>query len=206
MSVTLTCIVEGHGEIDAVPITIRRIARQLDPGLVVRIHQPFRVPRNKLVKEGELERAVDLAARRAGGDGAVLIVLDSDDECPATLGPALLVRARRTRSDLPISVVLAKREFEAWFLAAAESLRGRRGLADDLESPADPESIRGAKEWLTARMEDGRRYVETLDQPALAAAFDLLHARRSDSFDKFFREVASVLEFLASRGPTPSLR
>src|SRR5215208_56835 len=104
MVVDLTCIVEGHGEIDAVPAAIRRIAQELDPGLVVRIHQPFRVPRNKLVKEGELERAVELAARRAGRDGAVFIVLDSDDECPAILGPALLARARRVRSDLPISV------------------------------------------------------------------------------------------------------
>jgi hypothetical protein len=199
MAVDLTCIVEGHGEIDAVPIAIRRIAQHLDPGLVVKIHQPFRVPRNKLVKEGELERAVELAARRAGKDGAVFIVLDSDDECPATLGPALLARARKVRSDLPVSVVLAKREFEAWFLAAAESLRGRRGLADDLDGPPDPESIRGAKEWLSGHMPKDRRYVETLDQPALAAYFDLVRARRADSFDKFFREVQKALTTLAAR-------
>lgn len=199
MPVDLTCIVEGHGEIGAVPVAIRRIAQQLDPGLAVKIHQPFRVPRNKLVKEGELERAVELAARRAGKNGAVFIILDSDDECPATLGPALLARARRVRSDLPISVVLAKREFEAWFLAAAESLRGRRGLADDLASPPDPEAIRGAKEWLSGHMAKGRHYVETLDQPALAAYFDLVGARRAASFDKFFREVQRALTMLAAR-------
>lgn len=194
MAVNLACIVEGHGEIEAVPVTIRRIAQLIDPGLVVNIHQPFRVPRTKLVKQGELERTVELAGRRAGRDGAVVIVLDSDDECPATLGPELLIRVKRTRSDLPVSVVLAKREFEAWFLAAAESLRGRRGLASNLESPSEPESIRGAKEWLTARMPTGRRYVETLDQPALAAVFDLERARRARSFDKFFRDVLNLLE------------
>lgn len=196
MAGDLACIVEGHGEVDAVPVTIRRIAHQVAPDLALKVLQPFRVPRTKLVKPGELERSVELAARRAGRNGAILIVLDSDDECPATLGPELLSRAQATRPDLPIRIVLAKREFEAWFLAAAESLRGRRGLASDLVAPSDPESIRGAKEWLTVRMATGRRYVETLDQSALAAAFDLEKARLASSFDKFFRDVLGLLEQL----------
>lgn len=198
MVIPLACIVEGDGEVEAVPIAIRRIAQEIDPSLSLKIHHPLRVPRTKLVKPGELERSVELAARRTGVGGAILVLLDSDDDCPATLGVELLGRAKRVRPDLPISVVLAKREFEAWFLAAAESLQGRRGLAETLESPSDPESIRGAKEWLTAHMVEGRKYVETLDQPALAAAFDLLRARRADSFDKFFRDVVAILGALTS--------
>ncbi len=103
------------------------------------------------------------------------------------------MRAREARSDLAIGVVLAKREFEAWFLAAADSLRGKRGLATNLTAPDDPEAIRGAKEWLTARMAPGRRYVETLDQSALAATFDLELARRAPSFDKLYRQVAALI-------------
>ena len=197
MALDLACIVEGHGEVEAIPVTIRRIANLIAPKMVLRILPPFRVPRNRLVKPGELERSVELAARRAGKDGAILIVLDVDDECPATLGPELLARARKSRPDLPIRVVLAKREFEAWFLASAESLRGRRGLASDLESPSDPEAIRGAKEWLTARMGPGQRYVETLDQSALAAVFDLERARRgAPSFDKLFRDILGLAKDL----------
>jgi Domain of unknown function (DUF4276) len=191
--VKLVCIVEGHGEVDAVPLLLRRLALAIRPGLSLQIEQPLRVSRNRLVKPRELERAVELAGRRAGPQGAVLLLLDSDDECPAHLAPSLLSRARETRSDLAIGVVLAKREFEAWFLAAAESLRGKRGLNPGLNAPDDPESIRGAKEWLTAHMEPGRRYVETLDQAALAAVFDLERARRASSFDKLYREVASFL-------------
>lgn len=189
----LACIVEGHGEVDAVPLLLRRVALAIRPDLSVHVEQPLRVSRNKLVKPGELERTVELAGRRVGPQGAVLLLLDSDDECPAHLAPALLSRARKTRSDLAIGVVLAKREFEAWFLAAAESLRGKRGLSPNLTAPEEPESIRGAKEWLTAHMEPGRKYVETLDQPALAAIFDLELARRASSFDKFYRDVASLL-------------
>ena len=76
-------------------------------------------------------------------------------------------------------------EFESWFLAGAESLRGRHGLANDLVPPQDPESIRGAKEWLSDRMESSRKYTEVLDQPALAALVDLEMARRKNQ--KSFR-------------------
>ena len=206
MVIPLACIVEGDGEVEAVPIVIRRIVQGIDPSLSLKIHHPLRVPRNKLVKPGELERSIELAARRVGMGGAIFVILDSDDDCPATLGPELLDRARKIRPDLSISVVLAKREFEAWFLAAAESLRGKRGLAENIESPSDPESIRGAKEWLTARMVEGRKYVETLDQPALVAAFDLLRARRANSFDKLFRDVVAILGNLTSHGVQPPLR
>ncbi len=190
---------EGHGELEAVPVLVRRIAGELHPGHPVRIAHPFRVPRTRLIKPGELERSVELAARRAGRGGGILIILDSDDECPAALGPELLQRAMAVRPDLPISLVLAKREFEAWFLAAAESLRGSRGLAGDLDPPEEPEMIRGAKEWLTARMTGSLHYRETLDQPALAAVFDLTAARRADSFDKLYRDVSRLLNTLVDR-------
>ena len=199
MTVTIACIVEGHGEIEAVPVVVRRIAREAVPDLALQISPPFRVPRSRLVKSSELERTVELAARRVGRAGGILIVLDSDDDCPALLASELLQRAQDVRSDIPIRVILAKREFEAWFLAAAESLRGRRGLAGDLESPSEPESVRGAKEWLTAHMTEGRRYVETLDQSALAAVFDLDRARQARSFDKFFRDVLGLLQDFVQR-------
>lgn len=193
MELRLACIVEGHGETEAVPVLVRRMVEIVAPGASVRISHPLRIPRSKLIQQGELERAVELAARQAGTDGGVLLLLDSDDDCPAEMGPELLARMRAVRADLRSSVVLACREFESWFLAAAESLRGRRGLAGDLASPADPEAIRGAKEWLSARMEGDGRYVETLDQAALAAVFDLQQARRAPSFERFFREMARLL-------------
>jgi len=93
LTVTLACIVEGHGDVQAVPVLIRRIAAALDAGLVLHILPPLRVPRFKLVKNGEIERSVELAARKTGGNGGVLVLIDSEDECPARLGPQLLQRA-----------------------------------------------------------------------------------------------------------------
>jgi len=98
---------------------------------------------------------------------------------------------------MEISVVLARKEYEAWFIAAAESLRGRCGLPSDLVSDPNPENIRGAKEWLSRHMPRNRRYAETTDQAALTSVFDMAAARQSaDSFDKCYREIERLLTVL----------
>ena len=196
--VKIAAIVEGHGECEAVPILIRRIARDIDPGFVPNVLQPLRVSVNKLLKEGEIERSITFTARKLQGRGGIIVIVDCDwdNGCPAKDGPALLKRAKTARNDLPISVILAKKEFEAWFLAAAESLRGKKGLPNDLEPPEDPESIRGAKEWLSDRMLPSKSYTETTDQPALTAEFDMNIARTADSFDKCYRDIRHMLETL----------
>jgi len=182
----IACIVEGHGEVEAVPILVRRIAETV--GVYPEVLHPMRVPASRLIKAGELERAVEFAARRCGPDGSILIVLDCDDDCPAEMGPQLLARAAPIRQHQRITVVLAKREYEAWFLASATSIAGRRGLPIDLTPPDDPEAIRDAKGWLADRMDEGA-YSETTDQAALTAVFDMATARCADSFDKCWREV-----------------
>lgn len=124
-------------------------------------------------------------------DAAVLILLDADDDCPAELGPALLSVARSVAlASVPVAVVVARAEYESWLLAGLEGLRGRRGVREEATAPVDPESVRGAKEYLQQQMEPGRYYSETVDQPALTQMLDLERARkRSPSFDKLWREV-----------------
>ena len=196
MTVQISCIVEGHGEVASVPILIRRVAGSLYPELEVVTPHPIRVSRSKVVQKNQLEQVVELAARNIRGQGAIFILLDSDDDCPAQLGPALLRRALQVRNDLPIAVVLAKHEFESWFLAAAESLQGQRGLRNNLLPPINLEGIRGAKEWLRQGLESGETYRETLDQPAFTARFDLDQARQADSFDKCYRDIVRLLDEL----------
>lgn len=193
---TIACIVEGHGEVEAVPILLRRLVAEIAPSQSIEIRRPIRITEGKIKRRPEeLGRYVQLAKTQVGLGGAILILADADDEegCPAELGPRLLKQAQAVRADASIVVVLAKREFESWFLAAAESLRGQRGFPTDLETPRDPEAIRGAKEWLSRCRTF--RYEETIDQPALAAVFDVHRAReRSPSFDKLWREVQGLLE------------
>jgi hypothetical protein len=194
--VKIAAIVEGHGECEAVPVLIRRIAREISPGFVPQILLPFRIPASRLVKEDELERTIAFVAKKLQGEGGIVVIVDCDEGCPAEEGPALLKRATAVRKDIPISIILAKREYEAWFLAAAVSLRGKRGLPDDLNPPADPESVRGAKEWLSDRMPSGMCYKATTDQPALTDLFDMQAARAAGSFDKCYRDIKQMLENL----------
>ena len=98
--------------------------------------------------------------------------------------------------------MLAKREFESWFLAAAESLQGKRGLKNNLQSPDNPEAIRGAKEWLKQRMENRETYRETIDQFELTKHFDLDQARHADSFDKCYRDIIRLLNELRKANDT----
>jgi hypothetical protein len=194
MPVRIGCVVEGLGEVASVPILIRRVAAQFAPELQIVIPHPIRLPRSRLLKVGELEKATEFAARSVEGQGGILVILDSDDDCPAELAPQLVARVHAARSDLPSAVVLAQREFEAWFLASAESIRGHRGLPDDLRAPSNPEGIRGAKEWLDDRMS----YAPTVDQSSLTATFDLNIARRAPSFDKCYREITRLMDLLRS--------
>jgi len=178
--VSIVSIVEGFAETESLPILLRRMGA--DPA------RPFRVKRNKVVKPGELERAVIQAMRDRVGATAVVVLLDADDDCPAQLAPALLARARSV-TPLPVSVVFAVRELEAWFLGSIESLRGHRGIAADASWNGDPETPRGAKGRVESMMID-RTYLDTDDQPALMAKLDIEAARlRCPSLDKLLRDL-----------------
>ncbi len=192
--VKIVAIVEGHGEVEAVPILLHRIAAAVAPTTEIDILPPIRVDRYGVLKPHELERAVELAARMVGTEGSILILLDADDDCPAELGPDLLERAGAARPDRAIRVVLAKAEYEAWFLAAATSIAGRHDIDEAAVPPADPEGIRNAKGWLTRQMPVGRSYRPTRHQAALTGYFDLDSARRAaPSLDKLWRDVSALL-------------
>lgn len=156
------------------------------------VARPFRVKRQRVIREGELERSILQAERSRTEASSLFIVLDADDDCPADLGSSLLQRAL-AQTNLAVRVVFPKVEIEAWILAAVDSLRGIRGIRDDADPPPNPEAIRDAKGALTRLMEDGRGYVATDDLPALVDAIDLsLAAARSPSFAKFCRDVTSL--------------
>jgi hypothetical protein len=151
-----------------------------------------------LLRSGKLERIVELAVRKLGGPGGVFVLLDCDDNCPATLGPCLLERVHRASRGFPVALVLAHREYEAWFLGAAPSIAGKRNLPNHLPPHPRPESVRGCKEWLSSQMPRGAAYNEVEDQPALTDEFNFDMARSAcPSFDKCHRELMDLLQRVA---------
>ncbi len=176
-------IVEGHGEVSAFPVLLRRLVVQAG-AWNVDVGRPIRKKRNQLVRETELKKAVRLALLQPDCS-AVLILFDGDDDCPAELGQAIQAWAESEAGDMPCEVVIAQREYEAWFLASIESMLGYRRIRADAQSHPNPEQPRGAKGQLEARMEAGATYLETTDQPALSERFSLAAAhQRCRSFRK----------------------
>lgn len=187
--IPIASIVEGDGEVSALPVLLRRLATEREPVVMVNPLQPIRVRRDKFLhKEEEFRRQLLLAAAKSGPEGWILIVLDADDDCPASLGREIYLRAQLHIPHRRLSVVLANREFEAWFLAAAQSLHGARGFSMPFNEQAKAEIPRDAKGWVREHMQGGT-YSEILDQPAFAARIDLQQAfNNSRSFRKLCKE------------------
>lgn len=189
-------IVEGPGDVSAVPLLLRRIAEALDI-FDLQVVRPIRCPRHRLVKGGEFERVLDLAVRKAGRDCQILVLIDANSDCPRVLAPILIERAQIARNDIRTNIVLAKMEYEAWFLGAIASLLDNPP-ASSRTPVLHPEDVRGAKERLSTLLNEP--YAEVVDQPSLTARFDMLEARRNcPSFDKCWRSVESILT--ASQDP-----
>jgi hypothetical protein len=190
--------VEGHGEDNSIRTLLWRVWTESLGGEYVEVLKPIRGKRFKLVDTAELGRALDLAALKlreeeSDDPSLVLVLLDAESELPCVLGPDLLSRARKLRSDVDISCVIANVEYETWFVAAAESLSGFLDLSEDARLPLNPEEARQGKGWIQRRIQRPK-YSETVDQPAMTKVMDLALCRqRSSSFDKLCRELEARL-------------
>jgi hypothetical protein len=189
-------VVEGHGEVIAVPMLLRRIWQELlaPPG-TLEVLKPLREKRMRMTRDENFGRFVELAlaklkSRDDCGESLVLVLLDRDPapEPPCAIAPKLIGIAARRAPHARISIVIANVEYETWFVAAADSLRAYLTVEEET-AVDDPEAERKGKAWVAKRFR-GTRYSETQDQPRLTAAMDLRMCRsKSPSFDKLCREI-----------------
>jgi hypothetical protein len=186
----LVCIVEGHGEVAAIPSLCVRILGYLGVESWIVDREPIRQPRSKLVdekaksprrlcNEDGLRRAVAIA--RARPADAVLVLCDADDDCPAIWGPDAL---KHLVTPIRGAAVMAQREYEAWLLA---SYTEEQRKAAKVRSP---ELSRDAKGELRKLIPG---YLPTVHQLAATRKLDISRVRaRSDSFDKLVRALDSL--------------
>ena len=209
MTLYVAPIVEGTTEEMCAKILLSRAWRQLirgDESATLAVLPPLIVKRDAFAKRNHsaMEESIELttaalqrALRRCPTDkGFILILIDAEEDCPATLGPELLMRAKLVRGDMDIACVLVKRELENWFKAAAASLSGVGGLPLDLEAASDAE-VGSGDAWLTAqkrRVDPKSVYKKPDDAVELAKAVDLVACRaNSPSFDKLCRDLEARL-------------
>lgn len=188
--IAVASIVEGDGEVAALPVLLRRLGVWRTPETMTRVLPPVRVYKDRFLnRSDEFSRHLQLAAAKCGESGWILILLDADDDCPSLKGAEILARARIIVPHRRVGVVLANREYEAWFIAAASSLHECRNFSSQAgDEQVDAELPRNAKGWLSKRM-GSHAYGEVTDQPAFSACMDLqLAFERSRSFRKLCSE------------------
>lgn len=184
------------------PVLLRRLCHDEARAWGVKIEKPHRRPRSQLVKQDTFRKAVRVAGLAPDTIG-ILVLFDADDDCPAELAPKLGRWAHDVADGRPCPIVMANREYEAWFLASIESLRGQSGIREDAASFPDPEDPRDAKGRLKRSMDRGASYSPTVDQAPLTARLDLASAYRGcRSFRKLVSAVGTLLQ---SAGVCPAV-
>ena len=163
----------------------------------VEVPEAIRRKRADFLDVSRLTLAIRLAKMEESCDG-ILVLFDADDDCPAEVGPRIQEEVSKVAGETPCAVVLASREYEAWFLASIESLHGKRGILPSAKSHSAPETPRDAKGQLTKRMSKNRTYGPMVDQEALSALFDMKPSFRAS---RSFRKLTSAVgELLAAMG------
>lgn len=204
-------IVEGDGEVKAVPRLLLRILSEQHGRSDVRIQQPINARgKTKLLKNFEVFLEY---AREEQECDAVLVLLDGDEDCPRDLARGLAQYATELNMGFSVAVVCAHREYEAWFVASLDSSGGERirsklKLEENTSYGGDIESIASPKRWLRRHMPKGWRYKETEDQRALTAFIDIEHTRqRSRSFRRLCHAVEELLGAIETGKPivTPKI-
>lgn len=194
-------MVEGHGEVAAAPVLLRRLLAEAQCH-GIGVGHPIRRTQSQLRSKEGIQVGVRLALLQPEC-AAVVILFDGEDDCPKELAATVRAWAREAAAGRPCDVVIAYREYETWFLAALESLRGQFGIAKNATAPANPESKRDAKGALEEFMPPDRAYSETGDQPAISATFDMgLAHRRNRSFRKLVKAIGDLLTELRQPLPT----
>lgn len=191
--INIALIVEGYGDLAAVPALVVKSAMMFNINVVV--SNPIRSGGvDKLRRAGELERFVTMAACRPDAN-LVLLVIDLDDDCAATMQKEFKQRCKdiEKRYCKPIEFCFIIKEFECWLLADLVNLREKcrdYNWLQDFRCERHYD-IRGAKAMLGRAMR--RHYKETVDQLKLAKALDLISLFSKDrSFRKFVKSVTQI--------------
>lgn len=161
-------VVEGAGDVEAMPILLRRLLIERHRIYDVEVLRPYRY--------GELARMsknFDRNIRAVAKENApILWTADCDDDCPVDW-VSHFEQNLPAGFPVPIRFALFVREFESMFLAEHQCLITRLALDPRTPRLGNPETHRDAKGEITRMMPAGAAYKEMVNQPSLTAAMDL---------------------------------
>jgi len=186
-------IVEGDGEVTAVPVLLTKILWQL-PRYDIQVARPKSANgRGNLTKEGGLEKFIRYSWKERDC-GEIVVLLDADKECPLSLAQDLTRRVEAIGVLFPVVIVVAKRMYETWFLASIATIAGHLDLPNDLIPPPNVEDVPNPKAWIEEHFPPGRAYKETQDQEAMTKLMDIDLASSARSFQRMLHAIRQALE------------
>jgi hypothetical protein len=199
-------VVEGHGDGQAALNLVSRL--WIDLGLST-LHWADPIRGKNLHQERGVHKACELVRSKPGVAG-LLLLRDEDDACPKIIAPQTAAWVRGQRLPFPSAVVLAHREYEAFFLPCVSVMAGRKlkgpgnlerpGLLPGTVFNGNPEGVRGVKEWLSRHMPEGHSYKPTVDQlPMTRMITDFRPLRNSNPALPCFGSLERALQFLAAQ-------
>jgi hypothetical protein len=196
-------IVEGDGEVSAVPELLRRLLYEELQSYNWGILRPKNAHGSgRLTTANGIERFVRYAMLEPECD-AILVLVDLDaiyglpeadrpaDECAPALAKMLGRRIKALNPHVPVMIVVARWEYEAWFLTSLETL----AIPGIDRYDGEVEAIRSPKGWIEARLPAGQKYRETIDQVVMTSKLDFtLAAQRSRSFRRLKNALRQILQ------------
>jgi hypothetical protein len=204
---TLVPIVEGDGEVAALPLLLRRLLHEVYQIYDVNIARPKNAHGSgNLTAPNQIERFVAYALLEPECDG-ILVLMDNDavqgliegdvlaEDCAPAFAHYLAARIQSMHPTKPVAVVVARWEYEAWLLASLETVSTAIGVLEGTVYEGDVESERSAKGWIEQHLPPGRKYSETRDQARMTGYLDLESAtRRSRSFKRLKHALEQLVD------------
>jgi hypothetical protein len=179
-------IVEGLGEVGAVPNLLSKMLH-FQNCYDIYPDKPLNAKGIGNLTEPEgVEKFVKAAATRPDC-GAILILVDADEECALTRSLDFARRIQVLGIPYPVVIVAAKQMYENWIIASIETIRGQMlesgdRIPIDIKQRDDIESCNGKyvlKSWLPP----GKSYNEPIDQLMFTRLIEIEHViPRSRSF------------------------
>lgn len=207
----LTLLVEGDGDVRAVPVLVNRLLEKHDAMADFYTDDPMRVGNLfDLVNQGRetvwLNRVATAAKRRDLAGVILLIDGDCDDQmvrtsggdkvfCAADLAKFLALRSKEAGAGtrFSLAVVFARQEYESWLIAGVPDLANQLRAGVKLPTTSLEDAPRGAKEWLMKHRKEG--YKPTRHQAELTRQLDLnILLKRMRSFARLEHAVQDLIK------------
>lgn len=190
-------IVEGDGDVKAVPVLIRRI---------LQAHGIYDVELHPAQKRNDYSKLSDtvfdnyfLTALK--WEAPILWVLDFDcRECVCVKNAAQRLYERASKLNVNAAnlfkVAFVQKEFEALFVAEQNAVKAVFSI-DAFETPENVNELRDAKGCISKALPKGRAYKETVHQEKIAAQLDLETLREvSADFRHLEQSVLHLVAFM----------